>query len=376
MTCPCQGDLCNGRNGEREKEAFSKLVKLTEKTNYVRIKRATIFSSKFMKSINNKETDNMVAETNTNMLSETIKDFTNMGMDNITDDQHLDNAPKEIVSTAQLDENIKAMTVTSDLKNDAKEKTETLEITNIDQTTEMSITLEESISNLENIKVSSAGTSLVDEEIHTESTAMEINNIGNTIETATTLEGSVSNLEENVKVNNTATDLAVDEMSVKTTTMEINKMKNTSTNLGLISNLEDKNIKEILTETSTTEHYNVGKTTEMKESLEGSISSSEVIKLSTVATKLAVQETRAKTSIDQNNAKASENLPSAEALQQNISPIEKSKEQMTTETTLMTMALEYSNMTVLPTSSKNNTGTVLNKQLSTLIAGIILHQYL
>ncbi|XP_068619934.1 uncharacterized protein [Battus philenor] len=44
MTCPCRGDLCNGNNTEREKQAFAMLSKLVTKSQNVRIKKRAILS--------------------------------------------------------------------------------------------------------------------------------------------------------------------------------------------------------------------------------------------------------------------------------------------------------------------------------------------
>ncbi|KAJ0172259.1 hypothetical protein K1T71_012232 [Dendrolimus kikuchii] len=263
MTCPCRGDLCNGKNNEREKEAFNRLAKLTEKTNYVRIKRAPISSSNFISGKSNDMKNDMVTETINNTTSETIKDNTDTEVDKITDvtspEQSLNDTPIEIMSTVQvkvseslnLDENVKVITGTPEPNNDCNDGKEITETIDINSVVEKAVVM------------------------------------------ATTLE---------------ETTLKLDDM-----------------------------------------------------------------KLNTVATNVAVEEMRIETSTAQSKSITTEQLPAAEALQQNTSPIEKSKEQMTPETTMLTTTQV---ITAMPTASKNNTATMLHRQLPTLIAGIVLNQYL
>ena len=133
MSCPCQGDLCNGPNTERELDAFAGLAKLVARTQNKRNRRALKETAGFISMMNtnrNNRIDNTTVEEHQN-IENNLTDNTKADEDNEAEVK-ADENPTNAETTAEaeikdVDNHIDttAASAPSDVKSDETQMVET-----------------------------------------------------------------------------------------------------------------------------------------------------------------------------------------------------------------------------------------------------------
>lgn len=196
----------------------------------------------------------------------------------------------------------------------------------------------------------------------------ESNIINNVVHNDNTTDVTISNLH----INNMSEEVDSSMMKVKSTA-ENGAYKNPETNEVLPTESNEDLINKV---TKTTQMIdNVGEDAkEIHTTSENKVTELEAIKVSSQLTTSSMEEITKETSTVGSMVKITEKVPTAEALQK-TNTVEKNTEHTKIESTLMTMTEMYTGMTIKPTESKNNTGTILHAQLQSVIAGFIINLY-
>lgn len=155
MTCPCQGDLCNGPNTEREQDAFAGLSKLVARTHHTRNRRALLNTAGFisMNTNSNNRIYNTTVEENRNNLNNLTENIEGNGDDTKgnKDTKAIEDPVKDTTTASDTDAKDMESHIdttaarVSEVKSDETQMTETttqanVEVKNSEATTNIPIT--------------------------------------------------------------------------------------------------------------------------------------------------------------------------------------------------------------------------------------------
>lgn len=386
MTCPCLGDLCNGPNTQREKEAFSILTKLVNESQNTRSKR-TLITSKFISNKNN-DINNKSNETQSNTTTNEDNETTET-----TIAQTIETNNKNTVTSFKINENntnVIKVEVTAtiheadQIQNDNQNTTtlkiiETLQpdiiISTVSTTQvtpivkdEKSLTthlpyLSKEPSSTETLAQSDSANQNVLETKVTKISTQKIEIPESTTFKSQTMDIMLSNTQvtTNVKHEET-TNVYLPHPSMESPTAEAQTKSVSLIRKAIETEVTEMPVKNTL-------QAIVQESTSHKTQATNNI-------ISTVTTKPVTEPIKHEESSSMHLPHLTKEIPAAEALQQNTSVQEKGTEPTITESSSKATTVNTMHETKTPenTTHKKNTATQIKNPILTLVLGVLLHR--